>query len=274
VAVSYLETGVLYCNDNLPRLASLPAECVDLVYLDPPFFSNRHYEVIWGDEAEVRSFEDRWEGGIHVYVNWMRERLIELHRVLKPTGSLYLHCDPNASHYLKVALDSIFDSRNFVNEVIWKRSTAHSDRAQGARHFGRLHDVLLVYGKSPAYTWNAAYSQHSAEYVKSHYRLVEPGTGRRYMLDNLTGPGGEAKGNPFYEVMGVTRHWRYSRERMQQLIEAGRIIQPQPGAVPRYKRYLDESGGRPLQDIWGDLPPVNSQAKERLVGQLTWECRV
>jgi hypothetical protein len=95
--VGYLETGVIYCDDNLHRLSQFPDECVDLVYLDPPFFSNRHYEVIWGDEAEVRSFEDRWEGGVHVYVEWMRERVIELHRILKSTGSLYLHCDPHAS---------------------------------------------------------------------------------------------------------------------------------------------------------------------------------
>jgi DNA modification methylase len=117
--VSYLETGVIYCDDNLHRLLEFPAECVDLIYLDPPFFSNRQYEVIWGDEAEVRSFEDRWEGGIHVYVNWMRERMIELHRVLKPTGSIYLHCDWHASHYLKVMMDDVFGEANFQNEVVW-----------------------------------------------------------------------------------------------------------------------------------------------------------
>jgi DNA modification methylase len=99
-----LDTGVIYCGDNLHRLAQLPSECIDLIYLDPPFFSNRHYEVIWGDEAEIRSFEDRWQGGINIYVGWMRERMIELRRVLKPSGSLYLHCDSHASHYLKVML--------------------------------------------------------------------------------------------------------------------------------------------------------------------------
>src|SRR5438270_6821995 len=114
--VGYLETGVLYCDDNLERLPEFPDECVDLIYLDPPFFSNRHYEVIWGDEAEVRSFEDRWEGGVQVYVNWMQERMIELHRVLKPTGSLYFHCDPNASHYLKVMMDSFFGYNGFRTE--------------------------------------------------------------------------------------------------------------------------------------------------------------
>jgi DNA modification methylase len=116
--VGYLETGVIYCDDNLHRLSQFPAESIDLIYLDPPFFSNRNYEVIWGDEAEVRSFEDRWEGGINVYVEWMRERLIEMHRVLKLTGSVYLHCDPTASHYLKEMMDDIFGRENFRNEII------------------------------------------------------------------------------------------------------------------------------------------------------------
>jgi len=193
----------------------------------------------------------------------MTVRLVELRRVLKPTGSLYLHCDPTASHYLKVVLDQIFDVRNFVNEIVWKRSAAHSDSAQGSKHFGRLHDVLLVYAKTPAYTWNEQYEPLSGRYLDSHYSHVEPGTGRRYRLDNLTGPGGAAKGNPQYDVMGVTRFWRYSRESMQALIEKGRIVQTRPGAVPQYKRYLDESKGRPHQDVWDDLPPLNSQAKER-----------
>jgi DNA modification methylase len=197
------------------------------------------------------------------YLVEMAVRLVELHRVLKPTGSLYLHCDPTASHYLKLLLDSIFGPANFINEIVWKRSTAHSDRAQGSKHFGRLHDVLLLYAKSPDYCWNQSYEGQDNDYVDSHYSHVDP-DGRRYRLDNLTGPGGAAKGNPAYEVMGVTRYWRYSRERMQSLIDAGRVVQTKPGTVPQYKRYLDESPGRPVQDIWDDLPAINSQAKERL----------
>lgn len=140
--VGYLETGVIYCDDNLERLSKFPAECVDLIYLDPPFFSNRHYEVIWGDEAEVRSFEDRWEGGIHVYVNWMRERMIELHRILKPTGTIYLHCDGHAGHYLKVMMDDIFGPRQFLNEIIW-----HYESASGApkKWLHRNHDTIFRY---------------------------------------------------------------------------------------------------------------------------------
>src|SRR6266545_7326819 len=120
--ISFVEARTLYCADNLQQLLDFPSECVDLVYLDPPFFSNRNYEVIWGDEAEVRSFEDRWEGGIQVYVNWMRERLYEMHRVLKKTGSLYLHCDPAASHYLKVMVDGLFGRERFRNEITWRRT--------------------------------------------------------------------------------------------------------------------------------------------------------
>ena len=119
MAVSFLETGVLYCEDNLRQLVQFPDECIDLIYLDPPFFSNRHYEVIWGDEAEVRSFEDRWKGGIEVYIDWMRDRVVQMRRVLRSTGSLYLHCDPHASHYLKVMLDGILGADTFRNEIIW-----------------------------------------------------------------------------------------------------------------------------------------------------------
>ena len=305
-----MRTNILYYGDNLDILRRyIPDESVDLIYLDPPFNSNRDYNVIVKDEsgrksdAQLLAFEDTWHWGpdaeaqyayltntarnqgrvpstvstivaalrsgigenqMMAYLVEMAVRLVELHRVLKPTGSLWLHCDPTASHYLKVLLDAIIGPENFVNEVIWKRSTAHSDRAQGSKHFGRLHDVLLVYGKSSAYSWNEQYEPLSAGYTESHYALIEPETGRRYLLDNITGPGGEAKGNPIYEVMGVTRYWRYSKERMAQLIEQGRVIQPRPGAVPRYKRYLDESRGRPVQDIWDDIAPVNSQAKERL----------
>src|SRR5215211_9283947 len=139
-----IETGVLYCGDNLQRLSLLPSESVDLIYLDPPFFSNRNYEVIWGDEAEVRSFEDRWEGGINYYVGWMRDRVMEMHRVLKPTGSIYLHCDWHASHYLKVMLDEFFGSNMFVNEIVWKRAdTVKGNFGQGSKSFGPNTDTIL-----------------------------------------------------------------------------------------------------------------------------------
>jgi DNA modification methylase len=233
---------------------------VDLIYLDPPFFSNRHYEVIWGDGYELRAFEDRWKGGINNYVSWMKDRLAECYRVLKPTGSMYLHCDWHASHYLKVEMDRLFGETQFINEIVWKRQVAHSDAKQGAKHLGRLHDVILAYGKTESYNWNPQYLPYSQEYVDKFYKHIEPETGRRYALDNIAGPGGASKGNPHYEFMGIKRYWRYSKERMEQLLKEGRIIQSKSGNVPRLKRYLDEMPGLQLQDIWDDiLPPQQSE---------------
>jgi DNA modification methylase len=160
-----LATETIYCDDNLTRLASLPRESVDLIYLDPPFFSNRHYEVIWGDEAEIRSFEDRWEGGINVYIEWMRERMIELHKILKPTGTIYLHCDWHAGHYLKVMMDEVFGIKRFLNEIIW-----HYESASGApqKWLHRNHQTILRYGKgkTSAVTWNAPRSPWPASTLK------------------------------------------------------------------------------------------------------------
>jgi len=265
--VAYLETGVLICADNLKALAQLPADCIDLIYLDPPFFSNRHYEVIWGDEAEIRSFEDRWEGDIENYLDWMEARLLHLHRALKPTGSLFLHCDPNASHYLKVACDRIFKSRSrFRSEIAWKRSSAHSDTKQGRMAPGSIHDTILFYTKGDTWTWNPIYLPYDREYIESHYRHVEPETGRRYRLGDLTAgkPGGEQQ----FEWQGRKpypgRHWAYTREKLDAMLAEGRIVIPKkPDGVPEYKRYLDEMPGVPLQDIWTDLDPVNARARER-----------
>ena len=152
-----MKTKVIYCDDNLTRLRQFPDESVDLIYLDPPFFSNRNYEVIWHDEGEIRSFEDRWEGGIEVYTAWMRERVVEMWRVLKDTGSIYLHCDYHASHYLKVMMDDIFKRSNFQNEIIW-----HYRRWTGkAKRFQRLHDAILFYTKGKDYTFNQLYTEYT-----------------------------------------------------------------------------------------------------------------
>lgn len=204
------------------------------------------------------------ESDMLAYLAMMAPRLVQLRRVLKPTGSLYLHCDPAASHYLKVLLDAVFGATCFRTEIVWKRTSAHSDTRQGRRQHGRIHDALLFYTKDVDWTWNPVYTPYDEEYVEAFYKYVEPETGRRYRLGDLTGPGGAAKGNPQYEVMGVTRYWRYSKERMAQLIDEGRIVQTKPGAVPAYKRYLDEMPGVPLQDIWTDIKPMGAQAAERL----------
>lgn len=267
----------------LPSLLREFAGQVNLVYIDPPFATGGDFSYTAtvpddpgtdGDGSvtfvkqpsviEQKAYRDTWGRGLDGYLKWFYETVVLLRDLLAEDGSIYVHLDYNVGHYAKVVLDELFGSDGFVNQIVWKRSTAHSDRTQGSRHFGRLHDVLLLYGKSDRYVWTPQYEQHSATYIESHYSLLEPESGRRYQLDNLTGPGGAAKGNPVYEVLGVTRPWRFSRTKMEQLIAAGRIVQPRPGAVPRYKRYLDESQGRPLQDVWEDVSPVNSQAQDRL----------
>ena len=198
------------------------------------------------------------------YLVMMTPRLVELRRVLKPTGSIYLHCDPTASHYLKLLMDSVFGVRHFRTEITWKRTSAQSDTRQGRQQHGRVHDTLLFYTKTSNWNWNPVYTPYDEDYINDFYRHIEPDTGRRFTLDNITGPGGAAKGNPSYEVMGITRYWRYSQERMQELMDEGRIVQTSPGAVPRYKRYLDEMPGVPLQDVWTDIGPIGSRARERL----------
>lgn len=293
----------LYYGDNLDVLQRhIKDDSVDLVYLDPPFNSNQSYNVLFQERdgtdaaSQFKAFEDSWEwnqtaaatyeqvvesGGkvsdvmqafrrflgtndMLAYLTMMAPRLVELRRVMKDTGSIYLHCDPTASHYLKLLLDAVFNPHCFRSEIIWKRSSAHSDTKQGRRQHGRIHDVLLFYTKSDVWTWTPQYTPYDEDYVNQFYRHTEEQTGRMYRLGDLTGPGGAAKGNPQYEVMGVTRYWRYSQAKMQELIREGRIIQTNPRAVPAYKRYLDEMPGVPLQDMWTDLRPIGAQAAERL----------
>ena len=197
------------------------------------------------------------------YLVMMTPRLVELRRVLKPTGSIYLHCDPTASHYLKVLMDAVFGKENFRNEIVWKRADSKGDTGQGAKHFGRVNDTILFYNKTANSAFNGQYGPLDTDYVNRFYRYTDP-DGRRYKLDNMLGPGGAAKGNPQYEVMGVTRYWRYSRERMQRLIDEGRVVQTSPGAVPMYKRYLDESQGTPITTNWSDISLIRGWSKERL----------
>ena len=198
------------------------------------------------------------ESDMLAYLAMMAPRLVELRRMLKPTGSLYLHCDPTASHYLKMLLDAVFGPVNFRTEIVWKRSSAHSDAKQGRTQHGRIHDVILFYTKTDVWDWNHVFTPYDASYIDAFYKYVEPKTGRRYRLGDLTGPGGAAKGNPSYEVMGVTRFWRYSKEKMAELTRQGRIVQTKPGAVPAYKRYLDEMPGVSLQDLWTDIGPIGA----------------
>lgn len=306
-----MKTNALYYGDNLKILhENIDDESVDLVYLDPPFNSNRDYNVIFKDEsgnrsdAQIVAFEDTWHWGpraeltlayltttfrhrgrvpssvstlidalvlgigknqLLAYIVEMTARLVELHRVLKPIGSLYLHCDPTASHYLKLVLDTVFGPRQFRNEIIWKRTSAHSDAKQGGYRLGRIHDVILFYAKGPGNVWNPQYTAYTEKHVASKYTSVESGTGRRFTTSDLTGnkPGGDTS----YEWNSVRppegRYWAYSKDNMAQFEADGRLVYTRTG-FPRYKRFLDEMNGVPLQDLWTDIPPVNAMALERL----------
>jgi DNA modification methylase len=261
-----VDTRVISCGDNLDHLAKLPDACVDLIYIDPPFNSNRNYEVFWGETKEKRSFDDR-HASTQAYIEFMRPRCVELARVLKQTGSFYYHCDWHASHYVKVMLDQILGENNFINEVVWKRQTSHNDSKQGSKHYGRLHDTLLFYcgGERENYTWNQQYVALDQSYIESHYSQVDE-KGRAFQWGDLRAPGGAApsKGNPHYKVLGIDGYWRYTQEKMEQFIREGRVAIPASGNVPRYKRFLDESKGLPVGSVWDDINPVNSQAKESI----------
>ncbi len=291
-------TNTLYYGDNLYVLRdSIADESVDLIYLDPPFNSKRDYNLLFRSpkgqqsEAQITAFEDSWHWGeqaereydelLHqpntdvaeltkalrsflgendmmAYLTMMANRLIELHRVLKASGSLYLHCDPTASHYLKIVLDGVFGKESFRSEISWKRSSAHNDAKQGRMQPGNIRDVVFFYSKADRWTWNWQYTPYDESYVSEFYKHVEEGTGRLYRLDNLTAakPGGDVS----YEFHGTYpykgRFWAYSRENMEKFYAEGRLYFPKNGGTPAYKRYLDEMPGVPLQNDWDDIRPV------------------
>lgn len=299
----------LHYGDNLAVLRNAIADAsVDLVYLDPPFNSNASYNVLFkgpsGSEstAQIEAFDDTWhwtdaaeeafgdvlrsgngaaaemlramrsflgENDMMAYLAMMAVRLLELHRVLKPTGSLYLHCDPTASHYLKILLDAVFGARSFKNEIDWKRTTTHSD----SKTWSNNADCILFYTKrEKGFTWNTPREPHSQEYLGSKYRY-DDGDGRgAYRLDNMTSP--SPRPNMMYDWKGFPypeKGWRYQLETMAQLDADGRIWYPKTKSGeldttkrPQLKRYLSEMEGGVIGDIWTDIPPLNSQAKERL----------
>jgi site-specific DNA-methyltransferase (adenine-specific) len=295
-------TNTLFYGDNLAIMREyLPDESVDLVYLDPPFNSNRNYNVLFKDEsgreaeAQLEAFEDTWhwseaaeetlyrlqteeadevskaisalqdligKNQVMAYLVMMAARLVELHRVLKPTGSLYLHCDPTASHYLKIVMDAIFGPTSFKNEVVWQRTSAHNDPAR----YGRVHDILLFYAKGRTHKWNQQYEAPDERYFTAH-DFERDEDGRLYRKRDLTAPGhGDRSGQ--YEWKGkrppTGRMWSYTKENMERLEAEGRIVYTRTG-MPRLKIYREDLRGVGLQDVWAhpDLW-LNSASKERL----------
>ncbi|MBA7483386.1 hypothetical protein ES707_18900 [subsurface metagenome] len=292
----------LFFGDNLDWLAKINAQSVDLVYLDPPFNSQATYNLLYKSpdgeaaQAQFQAFVDSWRWGpstdaalvavirsgspaaniltslnnymqksdMMAYLVMMAARLIELHRVMKPTGTLYLHCDSSASHYLKIILDAIFGASAFRNEIIWKRSNAKSLMS---RRLPTNHDTIFLYSLGENF-WSedAAFLPYNpadlAEKTSEKYSQMDA-DGRRYQLTSLINPN-QNRPNLTYEFLGVTRVWRWTKERMQAAYKAGQVVQSEPGRVPRFKRYLDQQRGSPLDDVWTDIPPLNSQAQERL----------
>lgn len=296
--------NTLYYGDNLDVLRRYIAdESVDLIYLDPPFKSDQNYNVLFAEQdgsrsaAQIKAFEDTWrwdqaaatayeatvecggavsrvlqafrtflgENDMLAYLAMMAPRLVELRRVLKSTGSIYLHCDPTASHYLKMLMDATFRPENFRNEIVWQRTLA---KGLMSRRLPDNHDVILAYQKTAEATWNLgdAFVPYDAENLDEKtagkYTLRDE-NGRLYQLTSLINPNPD-RPNLTYEFLGVRRVWRWTKKRMLAAHNAGLIVQPSPGAVPRFKRYLDEQRGKALGDVWTDIPPINARAQERL----------
>ena len=319
----------LFYGDNLHVLRDhVPSGSIDLIYLDPPFNSNANYNVLFKSpkgaaaDSQIEAFEDTWHYGAEAsqafhevvdsghtdvanllrsmqdflgpndmmaYLAMMAVRLIELHRALKPTGSLYLHCDPTASHYLKLLLDAVFGPSGYRTEISWRRSSAHNDAKQGRAQYGNVRDTIFFYTKSNAWTWNPQYTAYDEDYLRSAYRHQDA-DGRRYRRGDLTAakPGGDvsygwpvkrreggaweadladeylapAEGWEYRQVPPYAgRFWAFSRANMMEFARAGRLTYASSG-MPEYKRYLDEQSGVSLQNDWDDLQPVSG--RERL----------
>ena len=315
-----MHNNTLYYGDNLEVLRKyIPDRSVDLIYLDPPFNSKADYNILFKEptgepsRAQITAFEDTWhwtdetertfkeiiesphanviemmrafrqfvgQNDMMAYLTMMCIRLIELRRALKDTGSIYLHCDPTASHYLKVLMDTVFGKENFRNEVIWKRSGAHG----GAKRWGPIHDTILFYSKTSSYKWNRSHGEYDDSYIEKFYRLSDEKG--RYQLVSLTGAGTRSgdSGKPWRGVNPTDsgRHWAVpnnalkeflnddeikelsTQEKLDKLDELGLIYWPEKGAIPRQKRYLHEGKGVPIQDVVTDINPISSQAAERL----------
>ncbi|MGI9069908.1 MAG: DNA methyltransferase [Bryobacteraceae bacterium] len=290
---------ILRDRDNFPN------ESVDLIYLDPPFNSNANYNVLFRSptgersHAQIEAFEDTWhwtdeaeqafdevmqsgntdaaellralraflkENDMMAYLTMMAVRLLELHRDLKQTGSLYLHCDTTASHYLKLILDSVFGPTVFLNEIIWKRTHSHGNVG---RNFGSIYDNILFYAKGQRYTWNKQFTQFAEEYADARFSYKDP-DGRRWQSVTLRNPGLRPNLHyPYTASNGITyaphpNGWSCDLERMQKYDRENRLHFPKPGGQLRLKMYLDETPGIQLQNLWENIYPVNSQAQERL----------
>jgi len=294
-----LKNRTIFEGDNLYVLRGLDADTIDLIYLDPPFNSNRTFEAPIESEAAGAAFKDSWtpddlecawQGelaekapnlyhaisttefthgkSMKAYLIMMGIRMLEMYRILKPTGTIYLHCDDNASHYLKMMMDGIFGKDNFRNEIVWQRAVTSKGNLK--KRLARDSDLILRYSKSNDYVWNPdavtiPYDMEDLDdKTKRQYYYAEPGTGRLISHTSITAQTQDPDSHLTYEVMGVTRTWRWAESRMLKEIKAGHVVQTRPGNVPRYKRYLDEQKGKTLNNIWVDIPNLTARNKERI----------
>ena len=266
-----MEFNVIYEGDNLEVMSKFESKSIDLIYADPPFFTNKQFEIIWHDGAEKRAFEDRWKGGIEHYIGWMEPRLEACHRLLKDTGSLFVHCDYHASAHLRVLLDRIFGENNFRNEIIWKRKTGRGETQHKSMQFGVCTDYILFFAKSKESKFNTQYvpledaDVSYKEYVKKFFKMTEK-DGRKYQIDNLASP--SPRPNLIYEYKGYKpphNGWAISKEKMEQWDKENRLwFPPNKNGRIRRKRFLDELKGSPVQNLWDDIQMVSSQSNERM----------
>lgn len=265
----------IFWGDNLQVMSHLLKEYrgeIDLIYIDPPFDSKAYYKKsirIKSNSAtsDTASFEEKQYGDIwnnDGYLQFMYERLIIMRELLSDSGTLYLHCDWHQSSHLRCILDELFGPMNCHNVITWKRSHAQGNAGQGTEHFGIVTDTIFIYSKTGHPIWNQQYLAYSKETIERDYKYIDEVTGERYRLTPVDGPGGASKGNPYYEFLGVSGYWRYSKETMQSLYKAGEIQLSSTGKSLSRRRYLKDAKGTPVTDLWDDLNRVSPTSSERL----------
>ena len=265
----------IFWGDNLQVMSHLLKEYrgkVDLIYIDPPFDSKADYKkniklkgrTVDNDFSnfEEKQYTDIWTND--EYLQFIYERVVLLRELLSESGSIYLHCDWHKSHHIRCIMDEVFGPQNFLNEIVWKRaSTVKGNFGQGAVGWGANTDTIFFYRKSDSAKFFPQFNPYRQEYIDTFYKY-EDDDGRKYRLVSMIAPGGSGKGNPQYEVMGVTKYWRYSQEKMQRFIDLGLVVQTNPGTVPVRKQYLDDGKGVPIQTLWDDIEALGPSSNERL----------
>ncbi len=244
-----------------------------LIYVDPPFDVGADFsmDIEIGGETfhkepnllEQIAYRDTWGRGADSFIAMIYERLILMRDLMHSDGSIYVHCDWRVNAFIRLAMNEVFGAENFINEITWKRAhTVKGNIGQGSKYMGANTDTVFAYAKTPSYIFNNIFLPYSEDYINTFFKYTEPGTSRKYRLTSMIGPGGVAKGNPTYEIMGVTRAWRYSEASMKDLIGKGMIVQTSPGTVPQKKQYLDEGAGVSIQSLWDDITGIGASSNQ------------